>query len=541
MSSEQDSCSYKIHLSNRSIENTDDGKHSSSASNFRVVLDDALNLNSRIFLRSMTAEMSLEDLHVYDIPLTITKKDFITLQLEISPSAAESNIHITPSRTTESNNKIYHLSLTDFTTISNDHFTTHINKQMDNKINLCLIGRYLEIFTDSDIFNHNFDPTKTQLTRNEIDLCMYYTQLTFFYRQTVLEILDLLIDKPTETVPAENQPAPPAEGHYIPEDEPDTMPTIGPLNQAMTKGNEKSTLEKSEYLLRKNQRTTGRRKLFSLDSCANLANSAERNTLKDNFEPVFVKFLQDSDYLAYEGTGPNRKVTQEKQKQLKDLKERNIELMKYGEKCHQLLQLITNPKAAAIILKSNILSITPDKASKAQFNMHPESFLVKNEQSRLTVKFYGHIAYALGTDNIRDILTLNLRNPPTEPNDSKLRSDNINNSNQRLQSPMRTQPKLIHALFDIISNDCHHSNLWLRDTEYEDFFIVTTISHNTAVKQNRCISKQSNDRIFYKIRQARNFLDNIQLVLCDENFRQVNFPLKTYCDYAICVRPCISD
>ena len=543
MSTDHDSCSYKIHLSNRNIEN-EQGRDTSSAGHFRVVLDDALNLNSRIFLRAMSAEMSLENLHVYDLPLTISKKDFITIQVKIPKTIAETNLHVNTNRTQQHNNQIYYMSMTDYTATTNEEFAKNLNEKLHNKINFCLIGRYLELNTDSDIFNHKFNPEKIErLSKTEVDLCLYYAELSLFFRQTAAGLLNLLIDK-KET----------------------PNPDLVTYTQDMTLGRETQILEKSYFLLKKNERSSGRKKLITFDQYKDLGKSQERQTLKEHFEATFSGYLSDFNFLDYEGQGANRRLKADNIEQLKELREKNLEVIKYGQKCHELLQLINDPKAG-VIAYSNIFSVTVDQTCKAKFEVHPELFLVEApaptpapapapapdpapapteapteaEESGLTVKFHGHIAYALGSDSIRDTFILGpLNNPPTEDY-SILNNDRINNSKQRLFSPMRSQPKLIHALFDIVSNDCHQTNLWLRDTDFENFFIVTTISNNAFIKQNKCISKQSKDRIFYKIRQAKNFLNNIQLVLCDQNFRELKFPYKTYCDYAICVRPSVAD
>ena len=510
MQSDNTNCSFKVYLSNRAIENENDRKVSSAA-DFRVILDEILNLNTRIFLRAMSAEMSLDEFHLFDIPLTVTSTDEINLQLHIPPETAQSNILITPHHLETENQITYCQKLKEFTATENKELISFVNKQLNNRTNTCIIKRYMELFTDTNLFNEQFSPNRNiHFSKAEIELCLYYIELVCLFRETILNIITVLLKEP----------------------EPRMLNST--FHRSMTKERETNILTDSIYMLQTTERMTGRRKIFSLETYVNLSNASEKQSAIDQFESDFLQFLQDSDYLDFDTVEGEKVLKHEKEIQLKDLRNRNINILLFGSKCQEILSLIADENAS-ILLHSNILTLSVDDTSKCHFVTHPEKFLVGS--SSVTTTFRGHICYVLGSNNPKNELTIG----PLTSSPSNLSNVESTSDAQLTQSCMRVQPKLVHVLFDMISNDCRLKNLWLRDTEYENFFIVETISNNAEAKKNRCLLKQTKDCLFCRIRQANNFVDNVRMVLVDENFKKLNFAFQTYCDYAICIRPSLSD
>ena len=274
MNNEPDSsCPYKIHLSNRHIENEKD-RNISCAAEFQTILEPIIDLNSRIFLKSLNAEMCLDDLHIFSIPLSITDKDSITFKIHLDPKIAESNVIIAAEDLERENEIIHTIPLDNVSFTNNLEALNYINSKLANKTNLALCGRYLELFLDSDIYNNNYNPTKIEkLTQNELTLCQYYLELGFLFRETTLAVISTLLR----------------------EEEPKTVASV--FKQSMTEDLEKKILKESPYFFQKDERKKVQRQLFTLDTYIDFKNPQELKTAKDNFRLSLLLFLKDSNFI----------------------------------------------------------------------------------------------------------------------------------------------------------------------------------------------------------------------------------------------------
>ena len=506
------SCSYKIHLSNRDIEDEHD-RQISSAADFRVILENVINLNNKIFLKALNAEMALDDFFIHNLPVSISKEDSISITTTIDPSIARPNIFMNSSKIESQNKHVLKLMLCDMILMNNSHILEYVNKKLNNKANLILCGRYLEIFLDTDLWNDQYNPTEMEnLNRDEISLCMYYIELGFFFRETIINVISSLLR----------------------EDDPKTIHSK--FNRKMSSERERQILKESTYLLKLSERERGRLKLFPIETYLDL-NSNDVNDLRHEYENRFKTFLLDSGYFSDEND-----ISDSQKNDLIDFRDKNIALLLYGQKCQQILQLMADPKAF-VIWESNILSLTMTNSEKCHFNMFPEKFLVPDGMTKLLFQFQGRISYTLGSNDINENLFIGPLTNPMPSTDIVANSHDhiIAHQKQSLFSTIRVQPKLFHILFNIVSNECYFRNMWLRNTEFENFFIVATIINDSTTKENKSISKQTKDRIFYRVRQANSIIDSLKIVVVDENFRRVKFCHKTYCDYAMCVRPSPND
>ena len=57
-----DSCYYKLNLSNTRLEDSTDTNEKSTAGNMTITLDQELDLNSTIYMKSLSAEIALDEL-----------------------------------------------------------------------------------------------------------------------------------------------------------------------------------------------------------------------------------------------------------------------------------------------------------------------------------------------------------------------------------------------------------------------------------------------------------------------------------------------
>ena len=74
---------YVLDLTNDQSESTLDADSPSSASNFNILLSPTLDLSSLLYLRSVAAEITLAQLTVDALPLTATKRESITVRVDI--------------------------------------------------------------------------------------------------------------------------------------------------------------------------------------------------------------------------------------------------------------------------------------------------------------------------------------------------------------------------------------------------------------------------------------------------------------------------
>ena len=90
-----ESCYYRLSLSNSELENNLPETEKSSASNMSLILDNELNIQDHIYMKSLAAEVAIENLQISTLPLTFSKNEVIDLQLNMPKSVCNGNALVT--------------------------------------------------------------------------------------------------------------------------------------------------------------------------------------------------------------------------------------------------------------------------------------------------------------------------------------------------------------------------------------------------------------------------------------------------------------
>ena len=98
---------------------------------------------------------------------------------------------------------------------------------------------------------------------------------------------------------------------------------------------------------------------------------------------------------------------------------------------------------------------------------------------------------------------------------------------------------MIHVISDIIADQSR--DLWLQSTPYSDFHIIFSMNIDEYIINNRVLSKQTDECIFYKIQKVNNILERFSIKILDHNLKQCIFPRNSYTKLALVIKPAILD
>jgi hypothetical protein len=81
----------KLCFSNENVEDHNSAG-TSTAGDFKIVLDSQIDLNPIIYMKSIDAEIALHDLYIIGKPLSFTEKNFISIYTLLPENLADTNI-----------------------------------------------------------------------------------------------------------------------------------------------------------------------------------------------------------------------------------------------------------------------------------------------------------------------------------------------------------------------------------------------------------------------------------------------------------------
>ena len=118
MMASESSCYYRLSLSNSDLENELQENAKSSASNMTLLLDKEINIQDHIYMKSLAAEIAIENLTISNTPNTYSKLDSINLQLRIPSNVSDGNACVTESFINKRNDQICSIQMMDYATSS---------------------------------------------------------------------------------------------------------------------------------------------------------------------------------------------------------------------------------------------------------------------------------------------------------------------------------------------------------------------------------------------------------------------------------------
>ena len=202
MAYDASSCYFRLSLSNQYLEEKLELDEKSSAGNMSLILDDEVNLQEAIYLKSLAAECALEDFTLSNLPNTFSRHESIGLQFEIEPGLSSGNAILTEDLVKERNNTICRIQMSDFITTSASTAINHVNSLVEKDVNFFLLTRYAEFLCDTDIFKKEFfTNAQPKPTEQDMALLLWYVEVGLYTRlQLIANINELLLAKDKKDV-----------------------------------------------------------------------------------------------------------------------------------------------------------------------------------------------------------------------------------------------------------------------------------------------------------------------------------------------------
>ena len=517
-----DSCYYRLSLSNVDSEN-ENSSSVSTASHMNLLLEKELNLHDQIYMRSLSAECCLEDVTLTNLPNTFSENGFVAVQLTFPNDLTDGNAILDEGRNEQANQKPCKIPAKNLITPNPKVAVSHINSLVRSYTNKYICLRYAELICDEKLFQDKnlLTAQNESFTIDDLSLLRWYLGVAINTRMQLVAVINGLLSK-----------------NAMPE-----KPDMGTLTK-MTAVNETATLTASTVFRSLatrpgvNHRLMNFSDFYSIDLSDLTAAALQQLVTKTNDFLVQMGFV----------TRIRSLLTDQSVNALNLIRDNNFTLLKLASVLYKVLKMEETKQNSNMNVGLNefyhdeILQLSLDQVGKCIFETNPDLFLSQNGAS-CTVSFDSLSSRVLGaycSDDeqlvIGPLVHSSMRNN-TDVSRSVLKRNNIIDNTERLFSRVKTLPRKIFFLSDIVSNDCHYSSSWNTHSAFSSYQVLATFFVDETDIKTGSIAKVSNPRRFYRVKQAQNVLRNLNLVLVDESFQPLSFAVKTYCFFSLCLRP----
>ena len=198
-----ESCYYRLSLSNSDLENNLPETEKSSASNMNLILDNELNIQDHIYMKSLAAEVAIEDLQISTLPLTFSKNETIDLQLNTPKSICDGNALVTEQFLESRNTTPCSINMPDCITSKPQEAVDVVNNLLSCYANKYLIFRYLECLCDTDLFESELytkaNPDIT-VSVDDMKLITWYVECAKIFRLSTISIINRILEEKKDKI-----------------------------------------------------------------------------------------------------------------------------------------------------------------------------------------------------------------------------------------------------------------------------------------------------------------------------------------------------
>ena len=506
---------YTLFLDNSENENALNEGDISSASDFSVTLNPALDLSPLLYLRSTEGQLCIKELFIDNLPICFTESETIDVKINIPPSSVEFNMQYNVIKTEDLNKKLFQLSVGDFCCSDPQLALDYVNNLLRYTLNHEIMRRFVISSLDSNIFESDYLHT---LSRNESLLIRHYLSIVVCCRQKIHDVLckkiDLVDDISELTLPTSPR--------YV-----------------FNKENENDTIEASNCLKAKAEIPKG-----AFESNVNTSlfydvdissNSDELKAAKSSIEAATSNWLDMLGAIELESNGS---LSTKSVNTITGYVASNKQLIHHAIKAHSILgiqleQSDKRTKAAKGVFQSNFLVLSLDESRlKTRFRFNPKLFLPPDNTS-VEIKFGEHMSYALGAR--RGILQVGPLYASTAPSGTPKLTEHILHSNQLPPAPITVMPRLLYVASDIIASQSR--DMWLRSTPYHDYSLIFCATIDDQIISSRVISKRGDEEVSYKIQRLNNVLECFNIKILDHNFHKLIFPVASKTRLSVDITP----
>ena len=518
-----DSCYYKMSLSNKDIEDKNNSNRS-SVSDLTIVLEKELDLLDSIFMKAMATELSLEMITLSSLPCTFSASEHLRFTLKENPASGNGNAIVTESEIQRRNKVDCKIQMDDTISISAEESVGYLNGLIETYTNKFILFRFIERLCDNYLFKRNlFSNAENELTlTNEtISLLVWYIETAVVTRLQLIATVNVLL--------SENTPIERPERKEYPKLKREDVERIRRDSLVFCQTDAQPEVE---------------HQLIRIESFYN-KDLSDITDLLQNMDRQIRSYLENQRFLAYDGDS----VSKESIEMLKVIRNNNISLLQLAEISHKLIKIEKNKRDSLktegglkSLYNNEIVTLSIDATNKCVFTSK-QSLFMPADGSAFSLTFEPIAARTLGKSYNNGCLEIGpLRYTADGAKDSKnkrtiLKINNILSHNDRLYSQIRTLPRTFHILTDVIENDCKVQSMWLRDTAYASFQVLASFQINKDDIKMKSIQKICNRMSFVRMKQSQNILRNLRLILVGDDFNELCFMTKTYAYFSICFRP----
>ena len=405
--------SYHLYLDNHQSEMELSEDSHSTASEFDVLIEPQLDLGSLLFLKSTEGEVSLQSWHIDSIPLTVSRLEQCYVTLIMNETIAHANMTYGSANVLKFNRSRKSIALTDHHCRNPEELVNFFNLVFEQKLNQFVIGSYLKLFLDTDIWDFSSDGL---MTLDDTKIVNRYLEIGMECRKVLHTYLCGLSNIESEI----NFQAP-------------------TKNDSMSKNKEDELLQESKVFKDRTARKKHRTTTVPLDKYQTIdltKENANRTTQANAIKETILTWLGSLRISIVDG-----KIADSSKEQVKQIIESNKRMIELGLKIKSLIsheshRIDGRTKRKSDLFLQDILTAKLDiSGTRITFDLNPKQFL--HSESKIAIFLPEIFSYALGaSDNVvigpigHDMV---LSQKPRLTN-------NVISPSQQLFSPLRCMP-----------------------------------------------------------------------------------------------------
>ena len=517
-----DTDKYEIFISNEDIEYTRTPDTGSSASDFQTILDPALDISSLIYLKSSNAELSLDQIYIDGLPLCFTQTEDVSIYIAVPPHSTQCNQTVNETAVGTFNDQPYAIAFEDVAKDNVHDIVNYLNDLICEPLTHFLLKSCLRCVLDVDVLKPII-PTSFNL--DEIKLLIRYVECALFSRHIIHRHLTGVL-KTDDNI-----------DNWI------LFKQTKGEQESMSLEWESSIINESQCIIGPAARIdAGPGRFINLNKFRGISLRHAYNTSEESpmssIEGAVKEYL-DNVFPDLKDEAGN--VASDIKPYIYLIIEANKDMIKLATKCRQILlhnrDRINKKHRDPELFHDYLVKFKVDNDNcKLVVETNPDLFLTNTS---VLVLFPDQASYILGSKSGENATIGPIRRGSHSETDLPALTNVLKAPNQRLFSGIRPSPHIIHVLLDSVGSLA--KDLWLRNSEHNDYSIVHTIILDSVMQSARFISKVNDSQVFYRTSNSRKILNGIKVRLVDSNFRILKFPVCTIVKVSFTLRPVLHE
>ena len=505
---------YELNCDNATLENALTNELKSTASDFEITLEPSLNLAPLIYLRSVEAEMNLQNLHVGGLPLSFSQTENVEVLLTFPNNAVSCNQEILEANLTTPeegfNKKALKLQCSDYIAEEPKQAIAYINRLLQYRVNFFLLARYLTLFIDKKVLN---DMSNGYLQTEDFKVLNFYANAAIYARhiqhKTLCQLANVQDDIKSRT-------------DYL-----GNTKMIDAATETSVLDSSKCIIPKAERNVFTKTKTIDTTLFHGIDT---RRDSEARRQLDEDIKTNILTILRAAKFnLA--ALAPKQKT------EIEQMIASNKLLIEIGLICMKILKLEKEradrrTNANSRLFQTEFLFLDMDlSGQKCDFYFQRDGYIPIG--ATLTLFFPKKMSYTIGADSNKYAILGPITSAQTYSGPRL--TNRIIFSSQKLPNAVRNLPNLLYLCCDLTSGKGQDS--FLAGTPYAAYHIMYTFTFDDTTFKSRAIVANDCNSRFFKIKRVHKNVEKLSICLLDENFQLLLFAPRTFTRLSFQIRP----